>query len=395
MGGRPRGGGGGGCGWGPIVLALSALVWLHHPRGVAGTVVSGTVDTSNCYAFIDRYALKGASSGYKGLFRLNISFPTNMTHLAWVLYYSDNSISWAEVDGGGLSCPQMVAAARDNVFEVFPQRTVRLPSGEQFSISERVLRFTNSVTRTFYLGVVNTDLACSTGACDGPLFNISYSALFIQVEEDNLGSLLGDDEEEDALAVNQASYDESMLLTFYAITTGVSLAIVMWASILAYKLFADDKFHRVYQVLMLSIQCGCLGLGLQLVHRSILQAGIYYDSVAFADIVPIMGIEELLFKEGMASRYEDMTKMLPPGKGVLWLDQDSQYVVVVVFVVVVVAGCLFFLPRSLDNHLWKKPAVASGTGRQERSGTFGMGWAGWRAEGMGRQRSSRRRVPYR
>jgi hypothetical protein len=325
MGGRPRGGGRGQ--GGPacllVVVALLAWVWVY-PRGVGGTVVTGTIDTSNCYVFIDRYTLKGESSSYKGYFHLNISFPTNSTHLAWLMYYSDPTVSWAKVSGGGLSCGQMVAAADDNVFPVSHERTVYLSAGEAFSMSDRTLRFTNSVTRTFYLGLVNTDLSCSSGACDGPLYNISYSAMFIQtVEKSDLG-FLGDDDGKVTASVNQASYDEAMLLPFHAVTTGVSLAIVLWASILGYKLFADDKFHRVYQVLMLSIQCNCLGQGLQLVHRSILQSGIHYDASVFSDTVPIFGIEELLYTEGRPSLYEDMSKMLPPGKGVPWLDQDSQ-----------------------------------------------------------------------
>eukprot|EP00750_Incisomonas_marina_P011131 INCI16345.1.p1 GENE.INCI16345.1~~INCI16345.1.p1 ORF type:complete len:797 (-),score=120.24 INCI16345.1:283-2673(-) len=311
-----------------LFAALSAVVLLlaQTTCHVGAIVISGSLELNDCFAYVERFTFKDSSSDYAGYFQLNTSFPANMTQLAWVLFYSGDD-SWDRVSNvdNPLSCKEKVAVAKQNFFRIVAQDYLYFPEGT-IALNFKVLRFSNNYVRTFYLGMINTDRRCADSEpCDGTLANISYTGVFSQVEQ--VVSLDPGVADESSVQVdtvtNHASYDEFMLLSFYSVATVLSIAITGWSSYVAHKLWAQDKLHRVYQVLLLSIQALCCGIVCQLVHRAILQTGIHFGD--FGQAVPIMDLEERMFDEGYLSVYESMLRVLPPGKGVPWLDQDSQY----------------------------------------------------------------------
>ncbi len=265
-----------------------------------------------------------SQDGYGGYFQMNASYPANMTNLAWVVFFSDPE-SWEAVNVATMSCMDKRLVGGTNIFPLSPYKSVSFGETEEYLLSKTVIKFINKYVRTFFLGLVNTDPSCKAGEpCDGPLMNISYTAKFDQRYEDNSDAADG---EADDSSVVEASVDEQIMLALYVVLGVLFVVLVAWSSLAAHKLFAMNKLHHVYKMLMLSIQCGTIAVLCQLTHRVIMQTGINWNEEW--NFIPILELERQVDARGFPSMYDELRQTLPPGVGVDWMNQDSEYFFVV------------------------------------------------------------------
>jgi len=303
-----------------LCRALFASVLLFSCPFSTGLLFSGEIDSTECFQYVERYVVPKVTTLETAYVRLNISFSGNTSTLAWVLY---NQNAWGNVVDPTVSCHDKVKHAMKytTYIPIAPEEIFVLGGGTR-ALSSTTVQFFNSQVTTYYLGLINYDRNCLDDVyeeCDGPVANVSYAGAFFQTN--SLPSV--------GRSAVQASADEGSLLTIYAIFSVYAIGLCAWGSIAGKKLWDQDKFHKVYQLVLFSIQCVTCGMVCQLIHRVMDQTGINHVSFGMFNDDPIISVEESLYHAGQDSIFLEMDQMLPPGKGVPWLDQDSRYLFIV------------------------------------------------------------------
>lgn len=297
---------------------LMVLFSMSTTDMIKGLLVTNTLESTSCFAYVGRFVYVSSNNGWNGYYAANISYPVNTTNLMWLVFFS-NEEAWENVIED-ISCQDRLALATEetNIYPIVETRRINSGAEEPYSLSSVTIRLENTYRRWLYVALVNTDSNCNSGYCDGPLQRISFTSKFEQAFQHGESALP---------AVFQVSFDETILLVVYIVFAFGFSGLSVWGNFIAHTLFSQGKLHHIYKIFLMSVQSATVATFCQLTHRAILQFGINWQDEYDSDFLPIMEIERQIDQiDKYPSIYTDLQQVLPPGVGVPWLHQDSQYI---------------------------------------------------------------------